>query len=277
MIDRIPNIRLYLPSLYDKDSRYDYSGLRDFDIQRIRKALLISKKYGLGISVALWHRDLELIVSNNLDLSAASWMFLFCGGVTYEQIQIMQTLNASISHLPRQRSNYTPFSEMIEAGLRCSVMSDDFANGGDGDMFQSIRKVQMIEQIRFDDLFYLPCGKQLELITIDAAKCLDIDDKKGSIEVGKDADIIVIEMETPHTVPWKDMPVHRLMIDNNSRRIKEVFVNGEHLVQDGKITFSAPNENDLTKLNEILAKLPKTNMNQWRRAIGMLPMSYGKF
>lgn len=93
----------------------------------------------------------------------------------------------------------------------------------------------MIEQLRFDDLYYLPVGKQLELMTVDAARALGIDKKTGSLEPGKHGDIITVDLRRARTTPFYDMPVHRLMMDGNSSHVAEVMVDGELLVEKGKL------------------------------------------
>jgi len=120
------------------------------------------------------------------------------------------------------------------------VGSNFSETGGSVDLLQAVRQAQMIEHLRFDDTFYLPAGKQLELITIDAAKAVGLDSVIGSIEPGKAADIAVFDMEYPRTVPYRDMPVHRLMIDGNGRQVRDVFIDGSPVYLGGRFTKFDP-------------------------------------
>lgn len=93
----------------------------------------------------------------------------------------------------------------------------------------------MLEQYRFDDINYLPVGTLLEGITVNAARALGMEKEIGSLEAGKDADIITINMNTPHLVPWEDMPVHRLVLDANGHDVDQVWVKGQKCVDKRKL------------------------------------------
>ncbi len=228
-----PAARAYLPSLVaSRAGRISdgFSGLSKDDVDRVRAAVAAARAHGVGITAGLWGRQIELLEQAGVRLEGVHWLFQFCQDLTYAEIQRLSALDAAVVHLPAQTVRYAPFSEMLEMGLRCAVMSEDIHSGGSGDLLQAVRRAQMIEQMRFDDMYYLPAGRQLELITIDAARCLGLEGAKGSLEVGKDADVVVVDMEYPRTVPYRDMPVHRLMIDGNVRQVRDVLVGGAQVV-----------------------------------------------
>lgn len=76
--------------------------------------------------------------------------------------------------------------------------------------------------------------KLLEMITIDAARALGMDKEIGSIEVGKKADIAVVNLRKPHLVPnW--MVVHRLIYEAVGQDVDVVIVNGRVLMQDRQL------------------------------------------
>ncbi len=64
-----------------------------------------------------------------------------------------------------------------------------------------MRKTQFVHQAALRDYYYLPPGKLLEMITIDAAKCIGWDDEIGSLEIGKKADVITVNLHQPHLTP----------------------------------------------------------------------------
>ena len=84
------------------------------------------------------------------------------------------------------------------------------------------------------DMFLLPPGKLLEMITIDAARALGWDDELGSLEVGKKADLAVLNLRQPHLVPnW--MVVHRLIHEANGHDVETVIVDGKLVMEDRKV------------------------------------------
>ena len=73
-------------------------------------------------------------------------------------------------------------------------------------MFRHMFQCMRYHRFHFRDANVLPAGKVLEMVTIDAAQALGLEDDLGSLEPGKKADVILIDMFKPHLVP-ANMPV----------------------------------------------------------------------
>jgi cytosine/adenosine deaminase-related metal-dependent hydrolase len=86
-------------------------------------------------------------------------------------------------------------------------------------------------RFHFRDANVLPAGKVLEMATIDAARALGLQDEIGSLEPGKKADVILIDMFKPHLVP-ANMPVHRVAYFANGNDVDTVIVNGDVLMEN---------------------------------------------
>jgi cytosine/adenosine deaminase-related metal-dependent hydrolase len=80
----------------------------------------------------------------------------------------------------------------------------------------------------------LPAGKVLEMVTIDAARALGMEEDIGSLEEGKKADLILIDMERPHLMPLQ-MPLYRVAYFANGNDVETVIVNGRLLMLEGEI------------------------------------------
>ena len=78
---------------------------------------------------------------------------------------------------------------------------------------------------------YLPPGKVLEMVTIDAARALGMEKEIGSLEVGKKADIILVNMFKPHLYPL-NMPVYRIVYFANGSDVDTVIVDGKVLMEN---------------------------------------------
>jgi cytosine/adenosine deaminase-related metal-dependent hydrolase len=82
----------------------------------------------------------------------------------------------------------------------------------------------------------MPVGKVLEMATIDGARALGLDDRIGSIEVGKDADVIVVNTWKPHIVPLLgSMTTQRLAYFARGEDVETVMVRGRILMEDRKV------------------------------------------
>jgi cytosine/adenosine deaminase-related metal-dependent hydrolase len=77
----------------------------------------------------------------------------------------------------------------------------------------------------------MPPGKVLEMATIDAARALGLEQELGSLEPGKKADLILIDMFKPHLYPL-NMPVHRVTYFANGNDVDTVIVNGQVLMEN---------------------------------------------
>jgi 5-methylthioadenosine/S-adenosylhomocysteine deaminase len=101
-------------------------------------------------------------------------------------------------------------------------------------MFQAMRKTQLIHQAAMRDEYYLPPGKLLEMVTIDAAKCIGWDVELGSIEIGKKADLITVNMKQAHLTP-ETMHIHRLVYQAVGSDVNHVIVDGKVLMSERKV------------------------------------------
>jgi cytosine/adenosine deaminase-related metal-dependent hydrolase len=87
-------------------------------------------------------------------------------------------------------------------------------------------------QRHFRDEALIPPGKALEMVTVDAARGLGLAGEIGSLEVGKLADVITVDLTAPHMVP-ANMPVARVVYFANGQDVRDVVVGGRVLLRDG--------------------------------------------
>ena len=87
----------------------------------------------------------------------------------------------------------------------------------------------------FRDVQVLPMGKVLEMVTIDAARALGMDDIIGSLEVGKKADIILVNLCAPHLAPTSVMPLEHVICYGNAADVDTVFIDGELLMRGRRV------------------------------------------
>jgi cytosine/adenosine deaminase-related metal-dependent hydrolase len=102
-------------------------------------------------------------------------------------------------------------------------------------MFQCIR----YHQRHFRDERMMTPGKALEMVTVDAAKGLGLSHEIGSLEVGKLADVITVDLTAPHMVP-ANMPVSRVVYFASGQDVRDVVVGGRVLLRDGAASHLDP-------------------------------------
>ena len=128
-----------------------------------------------------------------------------------------------------------PATEMMAAGACVALGSDATAPDRSGDMFRHMQQAMHYHRTHFSDASVLPIGKVLDMCTISGAKALGQEGCIGSLEVGKQADIVTVDMRRPHLYP-PNMVAHRLVCFANGNDVTNVIIGGELVLEDGKAT-----------------------------------------
>src|SRR5262249_8846256 len=148
-----------------------------------------------------------------------------CLAISLDEVRILAETGTHVTHSPSagQGRARCPVPELLDAGVNVAITTDGSAQKTSFDLFQAARKTQLGQQLLLRDLYLLPVGKLLEMITIDAAKALGWDDEIGSLEPGKKADVAVVNLRQPHLTPnW--MVVHRLIHEAAGHDVETVVV-----------------------------------------------------
>lgn len=180
-------------------------------------------------TLALAHRDLGLLgpasfMSHSIDL-------------TEEDIAVTRETNTRIVHNPSAVMSIRgrcPVPELIDAGVTVAIGSDGSAPDRGYDMFRHMFQCMHYHRRHFRDAGVLPHGKVLEMVTIDAARALSMDQQIGSLEPGKKADIILVDLFKPHMLPL-NMPVFRVTCFANAADVCTTIVGGQILMHERKV------------------------------------------
>ncbi|MEO3472571.1 amidohydrolase family protein [Roseomonas sp. CAU 1739] len=157
-----------------------------------------------------------------------------CTDLTEGDIATMVRTGASVVHNPSAIAavrGFCPVIAMMDRGVTVMIGSDGTAPDRSTDMFRHMFQAMRYHQRAARDEKLLPPGKALEMVTIDAAKGLGMADRVGSLEVGKQADIITVDLSAPHMLP-ANMPVHRVVYFASGGDVRDVVVAGEILMSD---------------------------------------------
>ena len=128
-----------------------------------------------------------------------------------------------------------PVTELLEAGANVCLGSDATAPDRSGDMFRHMQQAMHYHRRHFRDADVLPIGKVLAMCTIDGARAIGMEDRIGSLEVGKQADIVTMDLARPHLQPG-NMAVHRMVCFANGNDVSNVMVGGEMVLRDARAT-----------------------------------------
>ena len=107
----------------------------------------------------------------------------------------------SVAPSMKQLVNRTPVIELLNLGVTVALTTDGSMLSSGFDMFDAMKRAQMVFRRAMNDEFYLPAEKLFEMTTIDAAKCVGMEHEVGSLSVGKRADVIAIHVMNPRLMP----------------------------------------------------------------------------
>ena len=155
-------------------------------------------------------------------------------GLTGEEIALCAETGTSIVHNPSAVAAILarcPVTELLDAGVTVAIGSDATAPDRSADMFRHMQQCMHYHRTHFHDPSWLPPGKALEMCTIDAARALGLEDEIGSLEAGKKADVILVDLRRPHLYP-AHMPEFRVTCFANGNDVHTVLVGGKVLLRD---------------------------------------------
>tara|TARA_B100001057_G_scaffold31308_1_gene28506 strand:+ start:1738 stop:3054 length:1317 start_codon:yes stop_codon:yes gene_type:complete len=131
-------------------------------------------------------------------------------------------------------SGIAPVKAMHEAGINLTIGTDGAISGNDLDMWLAMRLTCGLAKGVNMEADALTAKQVLHMATISGAKALGKSDTLGSIEIGKNADFILVDINNSHSIPLFD-PITHLVFGAGRSDVTDVFVSGKHVVENKKI------------------------------------------
>jgi cytosine/adenosine deaminase-related metal-dependent hydrolase len=125
--------------------------------------------------------------------------------------------------------------QLLEAGVNVTLGTDGAPCNNTCDMLQEMRLAGTLHKVSTMDPTSIPAEAVLEMATIKGAKALGHESSIGSLEIGKKADFVVLDMRAVHLQPWFN-PVSAVVYTTTARDVETVVVDGKEVVQNGKLT-----------------------------------------
>lgn len=154
-------------------------------------------------------------------------------------IQIIKQTGAKVAHCPESNmklaSGVCPAPQLIEQGVSVGLGTDGVASNNDLDLFSEMDTVAKLHKIIQMDPCVMDAKTTVQMATINGARALGLDQITGSIEPGKQADLILVDTDKPHMTPMFD-PYSAIVYSAKSSDVNTVMVDGEILVKEGQFT-----------------------------------------
>jgi len=161
-----------------------------------------------------------------------------CVMLTDAEIELLAKREVKIAHCPESNmklaSGIAPVPRMLAANIPVGLGTDGSASNNNVDMFGEMNSTAKLHKVSTLDPTALPADTVLEMATIGGARVLDAENEIGSLEPGKKADLIVLDMNQPHLIPLFNIPSHMVYAARGADVIHSV-INGKIVMQDRQL------------------------------------------
>jgi 5-methylthioadenosine/S-adenosylhomocysteine deaminase len=159
--------------------------------------------------------------------------------LTADEIAQCAEAGVHVLHCPESNlklaSGFCPVHDLQQAGINVALGTDGAASNNDLDMFGEMRSAALLAKAVSQNAGAVPAEQALRMATISGARALGLDKEIGSLEVGKAADIIAVDLSGIETEPVYN-PVSQLVYAADRTRVTDVWVAGRHLLKDRVLT-----------------------------------------
>jgi len=185
--------------------------------------------YGRGL--VPYMRDLGLLHSG-VTIAHSVW-------VSDEDISMLGEAGVSIVHnaISNQKlaSGIAPIRKLLSAGVNVALGTDGICSNDSARMFDVLKAAALMHKVSSPDgRDWIDATETLNAGTLAGARSAGIEHLTGSLEVGKRADLMILDMRTANFTPLNDIRNHLVYCENGSS-VRTVMVNGEIVVQDGEL------------------------------------------
>jgi 5-methylthioadenosine/S-adenosylhomocysteine deaminase len=151
------------------------------------------------------------------------------------EIERIAEAGVNVAHCPESNlklaSGLCPVARLLEQGVNVCLGTDGAASNNDLDMLGEMRSAALLAKGVSADAAACSARQSLEMATINGARALGVADRIGSIEAGKCADLIAIDLQHLNTQPMYD-PVSQIVYAASSRQVSDVWIDGVEQLRD---------------------------------------------
>ena len=190
----------------------------------------VRKEHGANGVVEFLHR---------FGIPAKNSIFAHSVHVSEQEIQILRETGTSVSHNPVSNmmlgDGVAPVVEMLRQGVNVGLGTDGAASNHSQDLFDTMKAASLLQKVHHHDAGVIKPYDVLRMATIGGARALGLDAVCGTIEVGKRADLILVNLDTVHNQPVNDI-FSQIVHCAKASDVQTVIVDGEIVMRDRRLT-----------------------------------------
>ncbi|MDH5418859.1 MAG: amidohydrolase [Candidatus Bathyarchaeota archaeon] len=220
----------------------------------------LNEKYGSSDSPIMWHMHVAETLDepekiqqafnvpvkggvveylDSLGVLGNEVIAIHCVALTQRDIKILKKRGVKVSHNPisnlKLASGISPVPSLINAGVIVALGTDSPCSNNNADMFGVMKTAALLHKGIHKDPTLMPAEQVLRMATIEGAKALLWDKRIGSIEIGKNADLVIVDFKKPHLCPLFNEISH-LVYSAGPSDVDTVLINGKIVMENRKTT-----------------------------------------
>ncbi|MFP5405829.1 MAG: amidohydrolase family protein [Gammaproteobacteria bacterium] len=219
--------------------------------ETLRKVAMLSSELGLPVHIHVHetraeideelaaHGKRPLARLDALGLVGPELIAVHAVHLSEAELQLLAAHGAFVAHCPHSNlklaCGIAPTARMHELGIRVGIGTDGSASNNRLDLLEEARTAALLAKGASGHAQAWPAWRTLQAMTLDAASALGLERRIGSIEPGKQADLVAFELSSPELLPVFD-PVSTLVYSVARQHLRHVWIDGKHVVQNQQLT-----------------------------------------
>ena len=196
---------------------------------------------------------------DSLGLSGRHVVLAHCVHLDEAEFQTLANTRTNVAHCPSSNlklgSGIAEITRMLDAGISVSLGADGAACNNRLDMFTEMRSMALLQKAMHGPQV-IPAGQALRMATIDGAKALGLGTEIGTLETGKRADVVVVNLNALHSSPHSADLISALVYSAQTSDVQSVVVDGQVVMKDGEL-LTIDEQSVLREANRERAELMK--------------------
>ncbi len=187
----------------------------------------------------------NVVYLNSVGMAAPHVVLAHCVHLNEEELDLLASTETKVAHCPSSNmklaSGIAPLTQMLERGISVSLGADGAPCNNRLDMFTEMRTASLLQKVK-NGPESIPARRVLRMATIEGARALGLGSEIGSLEVGKRADVSIVDLTKLHTTPRSDI-VSTIVYAAQASDVRTVIIDGEVVLREGELT--TVNESDV--------------------------------
>jgi 5-methylthioadenosine/S-adenosylhomocysteine deaminase len=181
----------------------------------------------------------NILYFSDIGLTGSNLILAHCIWVDEEELSILRDSATTVAHCPSSNlklgSGIAPVKKMLDMGIKVSIGADGAPCNNNLDVFMEMRLAALLQK-PFHGPMALPAEEVFAMATRGGAAAMKMTSEIGSLEVGKKADLVLVDLEQTHSMPSEETNLYgRLVYAAKAADVCLTMVDGELLYQDGSL------------------------------------------